>query len=72
MCIVDYQLVRYASPALDLVYILFLCLDRAQRSEHQASLLDLYVDELHTSLLQMSEPDSVFSGSLAKEELRLL
>lgn len=72
MSIVDYQLVRYASPALDLVYVLYLCLDRAQRTEHQGSLLDLYVDELHSSLLQMSEPGSVFYGSLEKEELRKL
>lgn len=52
MYLVDFQLVRYASPALDLVYILYMCLDRTQRKEHLDSLLQYYVDELHTRLTQ--------------------
>lgn len=72
MYIVDFQLVRYASPALDLVYIMYLCLDRQQRAEHLASLLEYYTDELHRRLVQMSDEDSVFNTSLNRDALHKL
>ncbi|KAH9639548.1 hypothetical protein HF086_012399 [Spodoptera exigua] len=69
MYIVDFQLVRYASPALDLVYIMYLCLDRQQRAEHLSSLLEYYTDELHRRLVMMSDEDSVFNTSLNRDAL---
>ncbi|KAJ0172023.1 hypothetical protein K1T71_011996 [Dendrolimus kikuchii] len=64
MYLVDFQLVRYASPALDLVYIIYLCMDRQQRSEHQTSLLEYYSDELYGRLLEMSEDNSMFHSRI--------
>ncbi|CAK1546854.1 unnamed protein product [Leptosia nina] len=53
MYIVDFQLARYASPALDLCYLIYLCLDRHQRADHVASLLDYYTDELYERVVAM-------------------
>jgi hypothetical protein len=69
MSIVDFQLVRYASPALDLVFVTYLCLDRKQREGHLSSLLEYYVDEMHKRLLEMSEEDSIFYTSLSRDVL---
>ncbi|XP_063363804.1 uncharacterized protein LOC134652526 isoform X1 [Cydia amplana] len=62
MVIVDFQLVRYASPALDLAYLLYLCLTREQRTEHLPSLLEYYSEELYKRLVELSDDGSVFSG----------
>ncbi|XP_047034894.1 uncharacterized protein LOC124640954 [Helicoverpa zea] len=69
MYIVDFQAVRYASPALDLAYVMYMCLDREQRAEHLSSLLEYYTDELHRRLVQMSDEDSVFNTSLNRDAL---
>ncbi|XP_060806078.1 uncharacterized protein LOC106135318 [Amyelois transitella] len=69
MYMVDFQLVRYASPTLDLAYLMYLCLDRQQRSDHLTSLFEYYVDELHSRLVEMSDDDSVFHSSLNRDTL---
>lgn len=69
MCIVDFQLVRYASPTLDLAYLVYLCLTREQREEHLPSLLKYYSDELHCRLLEMSSENSEFNSSLDVDAL---
>ncbi|KAL4702071.1 hypothetical protein ACJJTC_004689 [Scirpophaga incertulas] len=69
MYIVDFQMVRYASPGLDLAYLLYLCLDRQQRRQHLTALLAHYVDEMHLRLLQLSEEDSIFNVSLTRDVL---
>ncbi|XP_050355034.1 uncharacterized protein LOC126776500 [Nymphalis io] len=55
MYIVDFQLARYASPALDLAFLIYLCLERQQRAEHTPALLEYYTDELHARLLEMGD-----------------
>lgn len=62
MYIVDFQLVRYASPTLDLAYVMYLCLTREQREEHLPSLLEYYSDQLHSRLLEMSDGNSEFNN----------
>lgn len=69
MYIVDFQLVRYASPTLDLAYLMYLCLTREQREEHLPSLLKYYSDELHCRLLEMSDQKSEFNHSLSRDAL---
>ncbi|CAG5056973.1 unnamed protein product [Parnassius apollo] len=69
MYIVDFQLARYASPTLDLVYLMHLCLDREQRAGHLSSLLEYYADELHRRLVEMSNDDSVFHRNLNRDTL---
>ncbi|CAG9793174.1 unnamed protein product [Diatraea saccharalis] len=67
MYLVDFQLARYASPALDLAYVTYLCLERSQREEHLTSLLEYYTDELHRRLLEMGDEESVFYTSLTRD-----
>ena len=55
MYIVDFQLARYASPALDLAFLIYLCLEKNQRAEHTTSLLRFYADELYERLSEMSD-----------------
>lgn len=69
MYIVDFQMVRYASPALDLAYLLYLCLDYQQRVDHLSSLLEYYVDELHSRVIKMTDDDSVFHTTLNRDAL---
>lgn len=62
MCIVDFQLVRYASPALDLVYIMYLCLERQQRALHLTPLLRYYADQLFCRAAELSGGGVVCGG----------
>ncbi|XP_045779387.1 uncharacterized protein LOC123876969 [Maniola jurtina] len=55
MYIVDFQLARYASPASDLAFFIYLCLDKEQRLEHLDDLLSYYTDELYARLSEMSD-----------------
>ncbi|CAH0402575.1 unnamed protein product [Chilo suppressalis] len=67
MYLVDFQLARYASPALDLAYVTYMCLEKPQRDEHLSSLLEYYADELHKRLMEMGDEDSVFYTSLTRD-----
>ncbi|XP_045487040.1 uncharacterized protein LOC111000703 isoform X3 [Pieris rapae] len=74
MYIVDFQLARYASPALDLCYLIYLCLDRQQRADHLTSLLEYYTDELYERVVSMSGATAFDKDTLSamiQEEFRL-
>lgn len=71
MYLLDFQLVRYSSPATDLVYVLYLCLERSLRADHLTSLLEYYCDELHRRVTQMSDGDSL-NSLLNKDVMREL
>ncbi|XP_041983024.1 uncharacterized protein LOC121736050 [Aricia agestis] len=70
MYMLDFQLVRYASPAIDLAYLIYLCLDREQRSEHKASLLEYYIDELHKRLVEMSDGTNIMEKETLSDMLQ--
>ncbi|XP_038221246.1 uncharacterized protein LOC119839121 [Zerene cesonia] len=73
MYIVDFQLARYSSPALDLAFLLYLCLDRQQRADHMTSLLEYYTEELHTRVSEMSGDNALDRdtiSSMIQEEFR--
>ncbi|XP_075984504.1 uncharacterized protein LOC142982070 [Anticarsia gemmatalis] len=59
MRLVDYQLVRYASPALDLVSVLYLSMERKLRTKHYTALLNYYTDELYTRLQEMGYENGI-------------
>lgn len=46
----DWQCTRYASPALDLLYFLFLCTDAPFRAKHYDDLLQAYHHALRAQL----------------------
>lgn len=49
-CLVDFQLIRYGSVALDLSNLIFCCTDKVLRRNHQTAWLQLYHKELVNSL----------------------
>ncbi|XP_046402219.1 uncharacterized protein LOC124168143 [Ischnura elegans] len=51
---VDFQVVRYCHPCLDLVYFFFASVRKAQREKHMDSLLGMYHDSFVKSLKSMN------------------
>ncbi|XP_053697867.1 uncharacterized protein LOC128744708 [Sabethes cyaneus] len=51
LVLIDWQLARYVSPALDVLYFLFCCSDQSFRQKHYGEMLRIY----HTSLTIMLE-----------------
>ncbi|VEN58304.1 unnamed protein product [Callosobruchus maculatus] len=43
---IDFQMIRYAPPSLDLMFLIFVNADRSTRQEHQADMIQLYHKEL--------------------------
>ncbi|XP_053958148.1 uncharacterized protein LOC128863170 [Anastrepha ludens] len=46
VCLVDFQLIRYSSIALDIANLLFCCTTKAMRDEHLNSFIKLYTSEV--------------------------
>ncbi|XP_048004967.1 uncharacterized protein LOC125240838 [Leguminivora glycinivorella] len=69
MVTVDFQLVRYSSPTVDLAYLLYLCLSREQRTEHLPSLLEYYTEELHKRLVELSDDGAAFMDKKTLNEM---
>lgn len=50
LALIDWQCTRYASPALDLLYFLFICIDAPLRAKHYDDLLQAYHHSLRAQL----------------------
>nr|CAI5827975.1 unnamed protein product [Callosobruchus analis] len=60
--IVDFQMLRYAPPSLDIMFLVFLNADRCKRLEHLTDLIELYYKELTQILCSYGiDMDVVFS-----------
>jgi hypothetical protein len=55
VCLVDFQLARYGSPALDIVNLLYCCTSRDMRLRHMAGLLSDYLATLNKALGQLTQ-----------------
>ncbi|XP_023711647.1 uncharacterized protein LOC111866692 isoform X2 [Cryptotermes secundus] len=55
VCLVDFQLARYGSPALDIVNLLYCCTSREMRLWHMAGLLSDYHATLNKALRQLTQ-----------------
>ncbi|XP_062564322.1 uncharacterized protein LOC134227093 [Armigeres subalbatus] len=71
LALIDWQLVRYASPALDVLYFLFCCTDDSFREKHFDDMLQVYHSSL-TDLLDKlgSDPLALFPFDALKEQLK--
>lgn len=49
-CLVDFQLIRYGSPALDIANLIFCCTDKLQRQNHMTTFLETYSVSLASAL----------------------
>lgn len=50
VCLVDWQLMRYASPILDVVYYIFCCTTKEFREVHYQESLEIYYNSLQSYL----------------------
>lgn len=70
IALVDWQLCRYCSPALDLLY-LFGLTDKALRDKHYEQLLRTYHSALSRTISRLgSDPDTLFTFDDLQSELR--
>lgn len=51
-CFIDWQIARYASPVLDIVYYLFNCTTKEMRDKYYDSLLKIYHETLSYQILR--------------------
>lgn len=66
VCLVDFQLIRCGSLALDIANLIFCCTDHALRKEHLQDVLKLYGEELAKALKKFGSYPS-FCGSCEEE-----
>lgn len=68
---VDYQLIRYSSPVLDLHYNLLISTDKAFRAKDYKRILDLYHSTLTKTIERLgSDPQGLFSYDDFQQELK--
>ncbi|XP_017490721.1 PREDICTED: uncharacterized protein LOC108378927 isoform X1 [Rhagoletis zephyria] len=76
VCLVDFQLIRYSSIALDIANLLFCCTTKAMRDEHLNAFIKLYTSEVFSWLKTLCThiPESCDSADkfakLFREELK--
>lgn len=68
--VIDFQLARYSSPALDISFFVYSCTSQQLREEHYEDLLKAYHNSLSDMLRDLgSNPDELFSYSDLQKEL---
>lgn len=68
--LLDWQICRYASPALDLMYFIFTASTSAFRDQHYSDLLNLYHGTLSDFLRQLgSDPEALFPRKALDDQL---
>lgn len=68
----DWQVIRYISPAIDLLYNIFTSTDKELREREYDNLLKIYHDSLSTTVkLLGSNSDELFTLNDLKDELRI-
>lgn len=71
MCIVDWQICRYVSPAIDLLYNLFTSTDGPIRHSDYQNLLRHYHTSLSKTIQRLgSDPETLFSFDDLQNELK--
>lgn len=71
ICILDWQFVRFVSPALDVLCTIFSSTNKALRDRDYMSLLKLYHESLCKTIRMLgSDPDQLFTFENLQDELR--
>lgn len=70
LALIDWQLARYVSPALDVLYFLFCCTDDTFRTEHFDEMIQVYHSSL-TALLERlgSDPEALLPFTALQGQL---
>ncbi|XP_055307283.1 uncharacterized protein LOC129571502 isoform X2 [Sitodiplosis mosellana] len=70
-CLIDWQIARYASPVLDVLYYIFLSTTKELRGRNYNMYLKTYYESLSSHLRRLgSDPDEVFPFSALQEQLQ--
>ncbi|XP_022909730.2 uncharacterized protein [Onthophagus taurus] len=71
VCLLDWQVARYGSPALDLSYFLFTCTDKEFRDHHYDDMIRLYYYTLCDHLNALgSDPEVLLPFDVLQKELK--
>lgn len=57
VCLLDWQLARYASPVTDLLMFLYISTDQSVRAAHWDQLMRAYLEEITSELTTLGCPD---------------
>ncbi|KXJ79322.1 hypothetical protein RP20_CCG001259 [Aedes albopictus] len=69
--LLDWQIARYASPVLDLMYFLFTASTKRLRDQHYETFLNVYHQSLSDFLRRLgSDPEKLFPRTALDEQLR--
>lgn len=69
---IDWQISRYSSPVLDLVYFIFCCTDKDTRDEYYTSLIQFYHESLYKLLQKFGENgNNYFPYTKLEEHLKM-
>ncbi|KAL7029770.1 hypothetical protein ACKWTF_006353 [Chironomus riparius] len=69
--LLDFQIIRYSSPVLDLMYYIFGCTVKSLRDKHYQEFMDVYYDTLADFIKRLgSNPDKVFPREAFNEHLK--
>uniref|UniRef100_U5ET49 Putative juvenile hormone-inducible protein n=1 Tax=Corethrella appendiculata TaxID=1370023 RepID=U5ET49_9DIPT len=68
---IDYQLVRYGSPVLDISFFIYSCTNQAMREQYYDELLNIYYTNLTDLIRDLgSDPNKVFPREEFEKELK--
>ncbi|XP_034250726.1 uncharacterized protein LOC117651089 [Thrips palmi] len=71
VCLLDFQVARYAPPVLDLVYLIYSCTEREWRQQHLQAVLKEYHDKLSDTLRRLgSDPEELYSWETFQGQLK--
>ncbi|XP_055303848.1 uncharacterized protein LOC129569222 [Sitodiplosis mosellana] len=71
VCFLDWQFVRFCSPAIDLLYNIFSSTDKEFRDQHYEKLLQTYYASLSKTIQRLgSDPNKLFSYEQLQAQLR--
>lgn len=71
ICLYDWQVLRYASPALDLLYYMFISTNKSLRAENYNKLLKVYYQNLSDHIKRLGgNPDNLFTFQNLLQQLK--
>lgn len=71
VCLVDWQCIRYVSPAIDLLNLIFTSTDKNTRKNHLKDLLRTYHNQLTNNIRKLgSQPEKLFPYKAFVTELK--
>lgn len=71
ICLIDFQIARFASPVLDLLYFLFTSTVKSIRDQYFKDILNIYYSTLSTTIRKLgSDPDQLFPFDVLERQLK--